>query len=191
MEAPKGKMDRNIRENLAQLAVLEEKLLVFSNKIEYDIALLRKEILNQTKRKDTHHDALFMDELRRKVGNIEIPATPLHFIPKQAKIQIIEDKSDSPFRDNIHLQKILLEMFKRVSAEQKFTKNFFNNDNWYLSYSWSAKEQTSFTDWICSYLIANSDAREKLMKTPSKKFEDVIRFANEFILTYGWALTKE
>ena len=85
-----------------------------------------------------------------------------------------------------HLRVILKEMCKRVKCN--YSSFNFDKPNWFWGYQWTEPEQDDFRDWLINYMKKHKDAREELMSINSKETYMLERFANWFLLDYGWKL---
>lgn len=75
---------------------------------------------------------------------------------------------------NKHLEAILAEMFNRVG--ETFNEEYVKPVGWWLNHTWTAAGEDDFKGWLIQY------GRKK--NRYSKKQAE--RFANEFLLCYGW-----
>lgn len=96
-------------------------------------------------------------------------------------------KKNNNFDEN--LEYILKEMCSRVG--RNYDDVDFNDDTWYLTSSWTKKDQDSFTKWLTNYLYNNKEAREALLRFPLKDKNRIENAANEFVFNYGWKVFSE
>jgi len=82
---------------------------------------------------------------------------------------------------NEELKTILDEMCSRVGARDI---NFEEND-WYLKYTWTEEEQDDFIKWLADFLHANSNAR-KLFNMIGNSKKQCKHGAMLFNLYFGW-----
>ena len=88
---------------------------------------------------------------------------------------------------SIELDKILKEMCGRVGAIHKDI-NFKEND-WFLRYSWTQKQEDSFKDWLKKQLNKNKRMRTSLMAHPYKS--NIDKFVDHFCFSFGWKIKEE
>ena len=86
-----------------------------------------------------------------------------------------------------HISVILTEMCKRVDVDYKAID--FNKKSWFWKHSWRQEEQDSFVEWLAEYLRNNKDARNVIMKHPSKKKKETVETARSFVWNYGWKIS--
>ncbi len=63
----------------------------------------------------------------------------------------------------------------------------FQKDGWYLEHTWTRKDELEFKNWLMNYL-EDSKIRKTIMKYPLK--QNIEKFADFFILNYGWKTTN-
>ena len=86
----------------------------------------------------------------------------------------------------IHTRYVLKTMHEAVGAPFKDV----TNENWFMKYSWSEKEQDKFISWMISYLMNNKEARHEMARYPVKNKKRMEALANQFIFNYGWTIYK-
>uniref|UniRef100_A0A6M3JHG0 Uncharacterized protein n=1 Tax=viral metagenome TaxID=1070528 RepID=A0A6M3JHG0_9ZZZZ len=87
---------------------------------------------------------------------------------------------------NKHLKIILTKMCKDVGAD--YTKINFKKKNWYWDYEWTTNKEQKFKLWLINYIKNNKEARNYLMSISSTNKKFLEKFANEFIMNYGWKI---
>ena len=88
---------------------------------------------------------------------------------------------------NKYLKVILTEMCNRVGVN--YDKVNFKGKEWYMKHEWTMEDQDKFRDWLISYMKGNGDARRDLMSVSSSNKRFLTKFANSFLLNYGWRFT--
>ncbi|MBU1067589.1 hypothetical protein KKE60_07355 [Patescibacteria group bacterium] len=83
-----------------------------------------------------------------------------------------------------YLEIVLQEVCKRVGAPCEGID--FKKDRWFEDYSWTMKEEESFTNWMVDLLYNNSSARRELTGHCGKNKKMCERAAQEFVFMYGW-----
>jgi hypothetical protein len=81
-----------------------------------------------------------------------------------------------------HTDKILKEMFSRVGVKKVDT----SKPDWFLKHSWTAEEEIYFINWLTDYLMEHKEARQEIMRFPFKDKKELRKFAQWFVLNYGW-----
>ena len=89
---------------------------------------------------------------------------------------------------NKYLKEILKKQCQIVKAD--YNKMNFKKENWFLDYEWTEIEQDKFIDWLVEYMKKNKEARNSLMSIPSTNKRFLEKFANGFVLNYGWRTKK-
>jgi hypothetical protein len=79
---------------------------------------------------------------------------------------------------------ILKKMCKVINV--KFEDVDFTKPQWYLTHTWTEKQEKEFRKWLEDYLYTNSKARKEVMNFPIKNKEAIRRTISWFILDYGW-----
>ena len=87
-----------------------------------------------------------------------------------------------------HLSVILKEMCYRVDVDYKAMD--FNKQGWFWKHSWTQAEQASFIEWLAEYLRNNKEARDTIMKYPSKTKKATLESAKSFVANYGWKIRE-
>lgn len=90
---------------------------------------------------------------------------------------------------NTHLDIILKEMCNRVDA--KYDLIDFRDQDWYQQYTWTTKEELEFVDWMVEYLYTHKEARQEIMKFPTKRKSHIKEAVWWFIFNYGWKVKDE
>lgn len=86
-----------------------------------------------------------------------------------------------------HLTVVLKEMCTRAGTT--YGDIDFSDQNWYLSHTWTEKEQNEFRDWLVNYWYKNKEAREEMLALPwMKKKSELKKPADWFIFNYGWKI---
>lgn len=85
---------------------------------------------------------------------------------------------------NKYLKIILLKQCEIVGAD--YNKIDFKKENWYWDYQWTKEQEQEFKLWLIDYIKNNKEARNELMSIPSVNKKFLEKFANEFIMNYGW-----
>ena len=63
----------------------------------------------------------------------------------------------------------------------------FKASNWFWEHTWTAEQEQEFRAWLINYLKTTPAARRELMRFPSLQGKrDLERFADLFLLNYGW-----
>ena len=81
-----------------------------------------------------------------------------------------------------HISVILTEMCSRVGVEYKGID--------FKKHSWTQEQEDSFVEWLAEYLRNNKDARNVIMKHPSKKKKETVETAKSFVWNYGWKIRE-
>ena len=81
---------------------------------------------------------------------------------------------------NKYLEEILKEMCNRVGTK----KIDFSQQDWYLQYTWTEKEEEAFRKWLIGYLKKNPKAKKELISY--HRINSPKKFADKFIFNYGW-----
>lgn len=81
---------------------------------------------------------------------------------------------------NEELKIILDEMCSRVGAKDID----FEENEWYLKYSWTEEEQEDFRKWLADFFYNNSKVRRVFHIIKSKR--ECNKASGMFILNYGW-----
>lgn len=84
------------------------------------------------------------------------------------------------------LKFILVEMCRRVNVA--YCKMDFKKPGWFSEYSWTAREQDKFRDWLADYIFTNTKARHALATFTHKNKRMCKKFADDFIFGYGWSV---
>ena len=82
------------------------------------------------------------------------------------------------------LEIVLREMCGRVGAN--YDEVDFDKDGWWLERSWPSDQEEDFKSWLEDHLKKSSAARNALMSTPLDYARSRRRFADMFLLSYGW-----
>ncbi len=82
-----------------------------------------------------------------------------------------------------HLETILKKQCEMVGAP--YEKMDFKKEYWFQDYTWSRKKQDEFKKWLMEYL-KDKEARESLMDFPINNKKHREKFADKFIMNYGW-----
>jgi len=85
---------------------------------------------------------------------------------------------------NKYIKTILLKQCKVVGVD--YAKINFKKNNWYWDYTWNKAEEKEFKCWLIDYIKSDKEARNHLMSIPSTNSRFLDKFANEFIMNYGW-----
>lgn len=85
-----------------------------------------------------------------------------------------------------HLKIILRKMCEVVGAD--FAKINFKKSNWYLSYSWTQKQEDNFCKWMADYLYSSYSARKEVMYFNRKSKKHCIDVSKHFVSNYGWKI---
>lgn len=88
---------------------------------------------------------------------------------------------------NKYLKEILEVMCSFVGAD--YDKIDFTKQNWFMDYAWEKAKEDTFIFWLCSYMAKNKEARNELMAFPRKDKKSITKWADSFILNYGWKLS--
>lgn len=83
-----------------------------------------------------------------------------------------------------HLRIILEKMFEETGIE--YSDEYVKQDDWYLNYTWTEKQEQEFVDWLTNYLYNSLPARKELMQITSKNKEACKRAAQQFATFFGW-----
>lgn len=86
-----------------------------------------------------------------------------------------------------HLKIILEEMCKRVGAEFSVVNS---QDDWYMLYQWTKKQQENYENWLTNYLLNSKEARKELLTIPYKNKKVVEGVARHFVDNYGWKINE-
>ena len=89
-----------------------------------------------------------------------------------------------------HIITVLKEMFKRVNAPWKGI-DYCRKEHWFWNYEWTEKEQDDFSEWVKEYLKGSKEAQRELMEFPSNNKQSLQKWADMFIMNYGWKLKTE
>jgi hypothetical protein len=83
---------------------------------------------------------------------------------------------------NKYLKEILDKMCLVVNAKNVDFKKY----NWFMDYEWTEDKQEEFRKWLVEYLMKNKEARQDLMKFPTKNKKTIERCSQEFMFNYGF-----
>lgn len=102
----------------------------------------------------------------------------------------MKDNEDELAKEPIkpHTQIILMKMFEGTG--HTYSDEFVKTNDWYLTHSWTPKEEKEFVDWLTEYLYDNSGAREEIMRVNSKNKQLCKMAAQNFCAWFGWTTTK-
>lgn len=86
------------------------------------------------------------------------------------------------------LKPILKKMCEMVKAP--YTKIDFKKENWFTLYSWDAKTEEEFIEWLTDYLYNSpAEVRNELMTRSIKNRSYCKAAAKDFVFVYGWIIT--
>jgi hypothetical protein len=91
---------------------------------------------------------------------------------------------------NKYLKEILIEMFRRVGAEDEFTEEYVKEKNWFYRHEWTEEEQDDYKKWLINYLFKNKVACKNICGTTTSKLM-LKRGANMHMLNYGWKFKEK
>ena len=89
---------------------------------------------------------------------------------------------------NKYLKIILIKQCKSVGAD--YDKINFKKNDWYWDYEWTQDKEQEFKLWLIDYIKNNKEARNDLMSIPSTNKKFLEKFADQFILNYGWKIKE-
>ncbi len=84
---------------------------------------------------------------------------------------------------------ILKKMFEIIGEKYSYEKTM--GDDWYLSHTWTEKQELYFIDWLTDYLYNNKSARQYIMSFPKKNIKECHKAAHQFTCWYGWKTEKD
>jgi len=89
---------------------------------------------------------------------------------------------------NKYLKKILEKMCNIIKVD--YDDIDFKSPDWYLKHEWTDKQEDIFKEWLFKYLKDNKEARNNLMRFPSKTKMNLNKFIDNFLFNYGWSYKK-
>ena len=89
---------------------------------------------------------------------------------------------DGNYKEDI--EHIMTEMFNRVN--ETYTPEYVKQENWFMEKEWSQEEQEDYMNWLEKEMLKEWKLLKCLMSIQNKSKKNIKRFANEFVLNYGW-----
>lgn len=83
-----------------------------------------------------------------------------------------------------HLEIILTKMFEIVG--ETFTKEYVQEDGWYLKHTWTISQEKAFLDWMVRYVINDKEATFELSGKHGLRVRDISLMVSQFVMFYGW-----
>ena len=88
-----------------------------------------------------------------------------------------------------YTKEVLKQMCREIRVS--FSKIDFDDNEWYLKYSWTQYKQEKFIKWLTDYLYNNKEARVEMLALPIKRSKKYLRkVALDFVFSYGWKTKK-
>ncbi len=99
-------------------------------------------------------------------------------------------RNNNSDRFDRHLSIILKKMCELAGVD--FNVVDFDEEGWYAKHEWGDEKQVEFKKWLSQYVKSRADVRQELLKFPrlGKSSKQADKFADEFILTYGWKVKQ-
>jgi len=89
---------------------------------------------------------------------------------------------------NKHTVTILTKMCECVGV--KFEDVDFTASQWYLEHEWTHEQQDNFSLWLQEWLKSNKNEFKVLTDWSITSNSTIKKFAEEFVLNYGWKVVK-
>jgi hypothetical protein len=88
-----------------------------------------------------------------------------------------------------HLEIILTKMFEVVG--EKFTKEYVQEDYWWLKHTWTHAQEKAFLDWMVRYVMNNKEACLEISGRHGLRARDITSMVGIFVCFYGWKTQEE
>ena len=102
-------------------------------------------------------------------------------------MKLIELKKTLPYT-----YEVISRMFKIVwLQEEKYNEIDIKENDWFMQYEWTDKQQEEFKNWLYRKLRDNKNWRKEIMKFPIKNKNIIDKVVNTFILDYWLKIKQE